>query len=382
VLDLQGYRCRTFTRAADALAELARDQPALVITDLKMPEMDGEALLRRVRESGRPVPVVVVTAFASIETAVRTVKEGAFDYIMKPFSNEQLVRVVERALRECRLVEENRRLRTEVEKWKGFDRLIGHSPAMQVVFQLVRRAAPTEAGVLIRGASGTGKELVARALHMNSRRAAGPFVPVDCASLPENLLEAELFGHEKGAYTDAHQAKMGLVESADGGTLFLDEIGDMPLGLQAKLLRVLQEKEIRRLGSNRMAPVDIRVIAATHRPVDQMALDGRFREDLYYRLNVIGVSLPRLCERGDDLPVLARYFVRHYARANGRNIEGFDPAAFRLMERYTWPGNVRELQNAIERAVVLAEGPLITVGDLPDSVRSVERSADRPGTAP
>ncbi len=370
ILSREGYHCRSFDNGRAALQAMAEEAPALILTDLRMPELDGLELLKCVRASGIPAPVVMVTAFATIETAVAAIKDGAFDYLTKPFSNDQLRLVVERALRERRLLEENQRLRSQLEKSYGLDRIIGYSQSMQAVFQVIRKAAPTEANVLIQGESGTGKELVARALHMNSRRSSGPFVPVDCASLPENLLEAELFGHEKGAFTDAHQSKAGLVESADGGTLFLDEIGDMSLTLQAKLLRVIQERQIRRLGSNRFTPVSVRVVSATHRPLEALVGEKKFREDLFYRLNVIGINLPPLRQRNGDLMVLAKHFLKKFSQTNGRKIEGFDPAALRLLAAYPWPGNVRQLQNVIERAVTLSEGALITPEDLPESLRN------------
>ncbi len=259
----------------------------------------------------------------------------------------------------------------------GLGRLLGQSPAMAAAFKLIKKAAPTEANILLQGETGTGKELAAQALHLHSNRAAGPFVPVDCASLPENLLEAELFGREKGAYTDAHQSRPGLLEAADGGTLFLDEIGDMPLALQTKLLRVIQERQIRRLGSNRFLSLNVRVIAATHRNLEEMAAQKKFRQDLYYRLNVISIPLPPLRHRAGDVDFLARHFLQQFSKAYGRGIDGFDDSAIRLLRSYSWPGNVRELQNAVERAVALAEERLIHPDDLPEQIRRPVLEAGR-----
>lgn len=370
LLSEAGHPCRLFPDGAELLEAVKLERPALIVTDFKMPKVDGLDLLRRVREAGLPVPVVLVTSLAAVDLVVTVIKEGAADYVTKPYSNDQLLHVVDRALREGRLRRENMNLKDQLSSLTGLDRLAGTSPAMQEVMNMVRKVAPTVAGVLIQGESGTGKELVARCLHLNSRRSGGPFVPVDCASLPENLLEAELFGHEKGAFTDAHASKEGLVESADGGTLFLDEIGDMPALLQSKLLRVLQERQIRRLGSNRLIPVDIRVVAATHRPLEKMVAEGKFREDLFYRLNVIQLTLPPLRERAGDVPLLAMKFLKEFGKVNGKVLEGIDPAALRLLEAYAWPGNVRELRNAIERAVTMTEGPRLIPTDLPPSLRT------------
>jgi DNA-binding NtrC family response regulator len=369
VLTADGYRCLTFTSGSEALRAVVKEKPDLMFTDLRMPEMDGLTLLRLVKESGHTMPVIFLTAYAAVETAVAAIREGAYDYLTKPFSNDQLRAAVERALRERRLEEENRRLKAELQKLVGLERFIGFSPQMQELFALVRKVAPTEANVLVQGESGTGKELMARCVHLNSRRAGGPFIPLDCASLPEHLLEAELFGHEKGAYTDAHRAKMGLIEAAEGGTLFLDEIGDMPLGLQAKLLRVIQERQIRRLGSNTMVEVNIRIVSATHRPLETLVAERKFREDLYYRLNVISLTLPPLRQRSGDVVVLAKHFLKAFSASNSRDLRGFDAAAVRLLEAHAWPGNVRELQNVVERAVAVTDGPTVTPADLPESVR-------------
>ena len=350
ILRRAGYRCLSATDPHRALALLESERPDLLLTDLKMPEIDGLTLLRRARELDPALPVVVITAFATIESAVAAIKDGAFDYLPKNFSVDQLSLVVERALRQRRLALEN---------------VVGRSPAMAQVFELVKKAAHSEANILVFGESGTGKELIARAVHANSPRAARAFVPVDCASLPENLLESELFGHEKGAFTGAVRAKPGLMEVAGGGTLFLDEIGDLPVSLQVKLLRALQERQIRRVGGTTLIDVDVRVVSATNRNLRDASAKGQFREELYYRVNVIEIRLPPLRERAGDVRLLAHAFLKRYGQ--GR-VLGYDDATMAALEAYPWPGNVRELQNIVERACALAESDTITRRDLPDHV--------------
>jgi DNA-binding NtrC family response regulator len=365
ILRRAGHRCLTATDPQRALALLESERPDLLLTDLKMPGFDGLALLRRAHELDPALPVVVITAFATIESAVAAIKEGAFDYLPKTFSADQLSLVVERALRQRRLALENRNLRDQLQTTFGLENVIGRSPAMAQVFELVKKAARSEANILVLGESGTGKELIARAVHANSPRAAQAFIPVDCASLPENLLESELFGHEKGAFTGAVRTKPGLMEVAGGGTLFLDEIGDLPVSLQVKLLRALQERQIRRVGGTALIDVDVRVVSATNRDLRETAAKGQFREELYYRVNVIEIRLPPLRERAGDVRLLAHAFLKRYGQ--GR-VHGYDDAAVTALEAYTWPGNVRELQNVVERACALAEGDTITRRDLPDHV--------------
>jgi DNA-binding NtrC family response regulator len=360
-----GHECLKAENGQAALGIFARQRPDLVVTDLKMPEMDGMALMARLHETDPDLPVIMMTGFASIESAVAAVREGAFDYLPKSFSVDQLRVAVERALRHRGLQVENRNLRRQLQQTLGFENLVGSSPAMTQVFELVKKAARSEANILVLGESGTGKELVARAIHANSPRAGGPFVPVDCASLPEQLLESELFGHEKGAFTGAVRTKTGLVEAAHRGTLFLDEIGDLPATLQVKLLRALQEHQIRRVGGNGLVDVDIRVVSATNRNLTEAIAKGEFREELYYRINVIAIRLPPLRERAGDIRLLAHAFLKRYGQ--GR-VSGLDGAAAEALDRYHWPGNVRELQNVIERACALTDGPRITVTDLPDHV--------------
>ncbi|MDP3768933.1 MAG: sigma-54 dependent transcriptional regulator, partial [Dehalococcoidia bacterium] len=340
-------------------------RPDLLLTDLKMPGMDGLELLRQARELDPALPVIVITAFATIESAVAAIKEGAFDYLPKNFSVDQLQVTVERALRQRALQLENQHLRNQLQGTFGFENIVGRSPAMADVFELVRKAARSEANILVVGESGTGKELIARAAHANSPRATQAFVPVDCASLPEQLLESELFGHEKGAFTGAVRTKPGLMEVAHHGTVFLDEIGELPLGLQSKLLRALQERQFRRVGGTSMVNVDVRVVSATNRDLRGEITKGQFREELYYRVNVIAILLPPLRERAGDVRLLAHAFLKRYGQAR---VVGLDADALAALEAYPWPGNVRELQNVIERACALADGDTITRRDLPDYV--------------
>jgi DNA-binding NtrC family response regulator len=367
LLTLAGHRCTTTTVAQEALALLDSQRPDVLLTDLKMPGIEGLELLRRAHRVDPDLPVIVITAFASIESAVGAVKQGAFDYLPKPFSAEQLGVAVDRALRQRELQRENRNLRQQLQQTLGLENIIGRSPAMVRVFELIRKAARSEANILVLGESGTGKELVARAVHANSERASRPFVPVDCASLPEHLLESELFGHEKGAFTGAVKTKAGLIEMANHGTLFLDEIGELPLALQSKFLRALQERTIRRVGGTGLIEVDMRVVSATNRDLREEIAKGRFREELFYRVNVIALELPPLRERTGDVTLLAHAFLDKYGRGRGLTL---DEAVLAALEAYAWPGNVRELQNVIERACALADGSTVRVRDLPDYVLS------------
>ena len=365
ILGRAGYECLTASDPRRGLTMLETEGPDLLLTDLKMPEVDGMELLRRARELDAALPVIMITAFATVESAVAAVKEGAFDYLPKTFSVDQLQVAVDRALRHRGLQRENRNLKEQLAQTYGLENIVGSSPAMSRVFELLRKAARSEANILVLGESGTGKELVARAIHANSPRAAQPFVPVDCASLPEHLLESELFGHEKGAFTGAVRSKPGLMEVAHRGTLFLDEIAEMPVGLQVKLLRALQERQIRRVGGTALVDVDVRVVSATNRDLRETTVKGQFREELYYRVNVIAIQLPPLRERAGDVRLLARAFLRRYGQDR---IRGIDDDAMAALERYRWPGNVRELQNVIERACALADGETVTRGDLPEHV--------------
>jgi len=365
ILEPCGHRCSTATEARRALDLLETEHPDLLLTDLKMPGIDGMALLHRAHELDPPIPVIMMTGFATIESAVEAVKEGAFDYLPKDCSVQQLRMAVDRALRHRGLQVENTNLRNQLQQVLGFENIIGTSPAITRVFELVKKAARSEANILVFGESGTGKELIARAVHANSPRAAQAFVPVDCASLPEQLLESELFGHEKGAFTGAVRSKPGLMEVAHRGTLFLDEIAELPATLQVKLLRALQERQLRRVGGTSLVDVDVRLVSATNRNLRDAVAKGQFREELYYRVNVIAIELPPLRARAGDVKLLAHAFLRKYGR--GRTT-GIDEGAMRVLESYGWPGNVRELQNVIERACALAEGEVITRVDLPEHV--------------
>jgi DNA-binding NtrC family response regulator len=379
LLGLAGHQCVTTTAGHEALALLESQRPEVLLTDLKMPGMEGLELMRRAHQLDPDLPVIVITAFASIESAVGAVKEGAFDYLPKPFTANQLRVAVDRALRQRELRLENRNLRQQLQETLGLESIIGRSPAMVHIFELIKKAAQSEANILVLGESGTGKELVARAIHANSERASQPFVPVDCASLPEHLLESELFGHEKGAFTGAVKTKSGLIEMADRGTLFLDEIGELPLALQSKFLRALQERKIRRVGGTGLLDVDMRVVSATNRDLREEVAKGRFREELYYRINVIAIELPPLRERAGDVPLLAHAFLKKYARGQPLTL---DEAALAALEAYAWPGNVRELQNVIERACVLTDGTAVRPRDLPDYVFRRQRAPDaRPAPA-
>ena len=326
-------------------------------------------LLRRARAVDPALPVILITAFATIESAVAAIKDGAFDYLPKNFSVDQLRVAVERGLRQRELALENRNLRNQLQGALGFENIIGRSPAMTKVFELVRKAARSDANILVLGESGTGKELIARAVHANSPRAAQAFVPVDCASLPEQLLESELFGHEKVAFTGAVKTKPGLIETAHRGTLFLDEIGEIPLGLQSKLLRAIQERQVRRVGATSFINVDVRVVSATNRDLREAVAKGQLRGELYYRVNVIAIPLPPLRERAGDVTLLAHAFLKKYG--HGR-ISGFDDETLAALEAYAWPGNVRELQNVVERACALADGDVVRRRDLPDYVLARE----------
>ena len=349
----------------EAVARVKREPFDLVLTDQSMPDLSGIEVLEAVRSTSPETAVVIITAYGTIETAVSAVKAGAADYLTKPLNLDDLLHRVHRVGERQRLVAENRELREALAERHRVEGIIGDSGRMQEVLSLVRRVAPSDATVLIRGESGTGKELIARALHYASPRAGGPLVKVNCAALAESLLESELFGHEKGAFTGAVASRKGRFELADGGSIFLDEIGDLPPHLQVKLLRVLQEREFERVGSSRPVKVDVRLLAATHRDLEALVREGRFREDLYYRINVVTIVLPPLRERREDLPPLIEHFLRGFAGKNGKTVRGLTREAREALLRYDYPGNIRELENLIERAVVLTRDDVIGVEDLP-----------------
>jgi two-component system response regulator AtoC len=350
----------------EAFELLSQRSADLVITDLRMPHLDGIGLLRQLRENNNDIPVIVVTAYGTVESAVDAMKYGASDYIVRPFEIDAVTAAVERALRLGKVQRENRYLRQQVEQgWRGF---IGNSPAMQIIYKQIGQVAATRTGVLIQGETGTGKELVARAIHNASPRAKALFVSINCAAIPADILESELFGYSKGAFTGANKERIGKFELADGGTLFLDEITEMDINLQAKLLRVLQERTLERLGSNRSISIDVRVIAASNRNPRQAISDHKLREDLFYRLNIFNIALPPLRERREDILPLAHFFLEKHARDFGFNANGIEADAQTCLCAYTWPGNVRELENMMERAIVLSNGKMIEIEHLPNDV--------------
>ncbi len=369
-LSRRGFAPRACETADEALALVGTEDFDTVLTDLRMPGMSGLALCERIVLNRPDIPVVVVTAFGSMETAIAAIRAGAYDFVTKPVDLDALVLVLERAVQHRALREEVRRLRQALDQGGETGGLVGQSIALRQAYTLIDRVADVDTTVLITGESGTGKEVAARALHTRSRRRAGPFVAINCAAMPEQLLESELFGHVKGAFTDARITRTGLFVQASGGTLFLDEVGELPLGLQPKLLRALQERKVRLLGSNEEVEFEARIVAATNRDLELAVEEGRFREDLYYRLNVINIELPPLRARGNDVLLLSQHFVEHFAARTGKRVLGLSPAAAQKLLAYSWPGNVRELQNCIERAVALTTFEQLTVEDLPERVRN------------
>ena len=367
-LTREGYAVVQAPDGQSALERLQAGGVDMVLSDLKMPGLNGLELLKAAKVVAPDVDFVMLTAFGTVEEAVQAMKDGATDFLTKPFQRVQLVKVVRQALERRALIAQNRALQQRLDALLRQGEIIGVSPAFRRMMTLVEQVADSSATVLIQGESGTGKELVARAIHERSPRKAGPFVAVNCAALPETLLESELFGYEKGAFTGATARKEGRFEVANGGTLFLDEISDLSPVTQPKILRVLQEGEFERLGGNRTIKVDVRIVTATNQDLAALVRDKRFREDLFYRLNVITIALPPLRHRPEDVPVLAEHFLRLYAAKNNRRLEGFTKDAMRRLEGYSWPGNVRELENVIERAVVLARGANVELTDLPDNV--------------
>ena len=367
ILD-DGYEVTTASDGTRALALIGSDAFDVVITDIRMPGADGFEVLKAVKARSPSTEVVMMTGYGTVGDAVRAMKMGAYDYLEKPFDPDAAALTIARASEHKRLKDETATLRREIEGTFSFHSLIGKSPSMLEVYRALEQAAALDITVLLGGETGTGKELAARSVHYHSERKQKRFVPVNCGALPPDLIESELFGHAKGSFTGATAAKPGLFEEAQGGTIFLDEVGELPLPMQVKLNRALQEKEIRRVGDNTPVRTDVRVIAATHRDLKAEVAAGRFREDLYYRLNVFPIRLPALRERAEDVPLLATHFLEKHAHASRRDVTGFAPEALRVMTSYGWPGNVRELENAVERAVAVARGNVITADDLPGDV--------------
>jgi len=376
ILSNQGHKVETAASGSAGLEKVQKTNFDIVITDLKMPDVDGIELLKKVKELNPDTIVIVITGYGTVENAVEAIKLGAYDYITKPFDTEHLRMVVRKALKQISLTNENRYLKEQIKEAKDFQNIIGKSCKMQDVFKIADKVARTDTTVLLLGESGTGKELIARYIHYNSQRKNEVFIPVNCGALTETLLESELFGHEKGAFTGAISYKRGLIEIASGGTFFFDEIGDVSPVVQGKLLRVLQEREFMRVGGAATITADIRLIAATNKNLEKCLKEGTFREDLYYRLNVVSIRLPALRERKDDIPLLAQFFLRRFSKKMGKNISEIPQDVLEIFMEYDWPGNVRELENIIERAVVLAtDDAMIELSHLPDKL--LEAHIDR-----
>jgi two-component system NtrC family response regulator len=371
VLEEEGYETLTANSSMQALETLNNSDLDLILTDVKMPSMDGIALLEKIKEKDPDIPVLLMTAHGTVDKAVEAMQKGAYTYLLKPFDNKRLIIYVNKAIETSKIIKENRRLRHVVKTRYNFGNIIGKSKAMKNIFDTIQKVAPTSATVLIEGESGTGKELFAKSIHYNSSRRNNPFIAVNCSALAESLLESELFGHEKGAFTGATEMKKGRFELADEGTLFLDEIGELSKNLQVKLLRVLQEKNLERVGGVKSISLNFRLIVATNKELNQEVKKGTFRQDLYYRLNVVHLTLPTLREREEDIQLLVDHFIQKYAaeRKSSFPINGIDQEGIRLLYEYNWPGNVRELENVIERAMILCPDSIIKVTDLPQSLR-------------
>ena len=370
----KGYRVTTVQKGEEAVARLEEEGYALVITDIKLPGMSGLELLARIRLDWQDVAVIIMTAFSSISSAVEAMKLGAEDYIGKPFQLDELVITVEKALERRSLRREVRELRAEVRDKYNFSNIVGRSKPMLQLFEVIRRiAARRDASALIIGSTGTGKELVARAIHYNSDRKDAPFMPINCSAIPETLLESELFGHQKGAFTGAHETRRGLIEEAQGGTVFLDEINTLSQNLQVKLLRVLQERVVRRVGGRENIPISIRLVSASNQDLEEAVKRGEFRQDLFYRLNVVPVHLPDLKDRREDIPLLVSHFLQKFAQQHGEPLRRFASEAMRVLMTHAWPGNVRELENAVEHALTMGSDETLTVQDLPASITAPER---------
>jgi len=381
-LERVGHECVIATSGAEALKKLEERPFDIVVTDLRMPDVDGMKILEAVRKDQPGTEVIIVTAYADVPSAVKAMKKGAFYYLRKPVDLPELRELVKRVVEKQELQRDNIRLRQQLDDKFGFEGIIGNTHAMQHIFRTLRQIAPTSATVLITGESGTGKELIAKAIHNNSPRKNHPFVALNCAALSEGILESELFGHEKGAFTGAEYTRKGRFEYANKGTLFLDEVGDMPISTQIKLLRVIENREIMRVGSNVPIKVDVRLIAATHQNLEELVKEGKFREDLYFRLKVVTIHLPPLRERKEDIPLMVQAFIEEFSKLHGKNVRGIDPKALNILCRYNWPGNVRELKNTIESMVVISEKEILGVEDIPEHIRTGAVEAKAPFLTP
>jgi two-component system response regulator HydG len=381
VLNSLGHKVESAMDGEDAI-RIVREKPCdLILMDVRMTHIGGMEALRQIKGFNPSIPVIIMTAYSSVGTAVEAMKLGAYDYLTKPLNLDELAIIIDRALDHLRLTLENRSLKEKVASQNHFSEIIGSSPSVKKVVDMARIVAPTEATVLITGESGTGKELFAKAIHANSERKNGPLITVNCAALTEHLLESELFGHEKGAFTGADRQRNGRFMQADKGTIFLDEVGEIPLSMQAKILRTIQEREIQRLGSDEILHVDVRIVAATNRNLEDEVKQGKFREDLFYRLNVMNLHIPPLRERKEDIPLLAQHFLKKYVKKNRKDLKGFTPTTMGILTKSHWPGNVRELENVIERAVILATSPYISEKDLPPSLTEAYHK-DNEGAGP
>lgn len=377
ILKKRGYEVVTYTTAEEALRPGNVEGVDTIIVDYRLPGMDGISLVERLRDQRNTTPIIMLTAFGTIERAVEAMRKGAFNYLTKPVNPDELINVVREAVEKQRLLQENIALKSQLKELHSFQSLIGKSHKMQELFSLIATVAKSNSNVLITGESGTGKELVAKAIHYESNRADKLFIPIDCAALPDEIIESELFGHEKGSFTGAYERKIGQIELANEGTLFLDEISELPFALQKKLLRFIQEKDIMRVGGNKRIKVDVRIIAATNKDLQKEVSVGNFREDLFYRLNVVTLRLPPLRERKEDIPLLAEHFLKKFNQQNNKQIRGFDREVMEAFMEYDWRGNVRELENAVERAVVLCPADTITLRYLPGTIRDLKITIDK-----
>lgn len=375
LLSMKNYEVTAVADGPSAIEEVKKDKYHIAITDLMIPRMNGIEIVKSLKEIDRDLQCIIITGYATVTTAVEAMKAGAFDYLMKPFNSAEVLLLLQRVLEFQALQTENKQLKKNLEGRYRFDNLIGRSEGIKKVCSLIERVAESDSTILILGESGTGKELVARTIHYNSLRKSMSLIPINCGAIPENLLESELFGHEKGAFTGASSTRIGRFELADGGTIFLDEIGEMSPTLQVKLLRVLQQREFERVGGTKTIKVDVRIIAATNIDLEKAVQVGKFREDLYYRLNVIPIGIPPLRERTEDVPILIEHFLNHFNRSKNKRIHGFSPEAMNLLLAYRWPGNIRELENLIERLVILRGEGMITMEDMPDKIM-VSRGGD------